>query len=108
MGMDLCSHMGCLYPSWVLLDFLFESFVRPTRYEIFIDEFYIPYDLGKKRRPMVFAIALLVLLVFPLEDINISTHLGSVDFDHFHDKHGSKVTPVPMILAKMYHALTEM
>ncbi|OIT28570.1 hypothetical protein A4A49_53927, partial [Nicotiana attenuata] len=63
-GMDLENHMGCLDQSWVPLDFLFERFARPTGYETFVDEFSISYDSWKKRRPMVFAIALLGLLAW--------------------------------------------
>ncbi|OIT21200.1 hypothetical protein A4A49_65651, partial [Nicotiana attenuata] len=74
IGMDLENHMGCVDQSWVPLDFLFERFARPTGYETFIDEFSISYDSWKKRRPMVFTIALLGLLVFPLEGRHISTH----------------------------------
>ncbi|OIT01976.1 hypothetical protein A4A49_56815, partial [Nicotiana attenuata] len=76
IGMDLENHMGCLDQSWVPLDFLFERFARPTGYESFIDEFSISYDSWKKRRPMVFAIALLGLLVFPLEGRHLITRLG--------------------------------
>nr|XP_009778514.1 PREDICTED: uncharacterized protein LOC104227856 [Nicotiana sylvestris]XP_009778515.1 PREDICTED: uncharacterized protein LOC104227856 [Nicotiana sylvestris] len=106
IGMDLETRMGCLDQSWVPLDFLFERFARPTGYETFIDEFSISYDSWKKRRPMVFAIALLGLMVFPLEGGHISMRLGSIDFEFFHDKHSGKVTVVPTILAEIYRALT--
>ncbi|XP_016482048.1 uncharacterized protein LOC107802975 [Nicotiana tabacum] len=106
IGMDLEDHMGCLDQSWLSLDFLFERFARHTGYETFVDEFTISYDSWKKRRPMVFAIVLLGLLVFPLEGRHISTHLGLIAFALFHDKHNSKVTLVPTILAEIYRALT--
>ncbi|OIT00121.1 hypothetical protein A4A49_54461 [Nicotiana attenuata] len=83
IGMDLENHMGCHGQSCVPLDFLFERFAHPTGYETFIDEFSISYDSWKKRRPMVFAIALLGLLVFPLEDRHISTRLGIREGERF-------------------------
>lgn len=54
-------------------DFLLQRFPHPTGCYNFVGEFSMIYDSWKKKRPMVFAISLLGLLVIPLEDRHIST-----------------------------------
>ena len=99
--------MTCLNQSWVSFDYLYAQFGLSDGFDCFWDEFYSTKENWEKRFLEVFTLALLGILVFPLEERRVNTRLQTVVMALFHEKLGETFTLVPMILVEMYKALTE-
>ena len=98
-------HLGCLKQSWIFLDYLFARFGSLEGFDCFWDEFCTTKKIWEQRRLEVFCLALLGILVVPLDERCINTRLQSVVIALFKKKY--EVTIVPMILIEIYKALTE-
>ncbi|XP_047262492.1 uncharacterized protein LOC124895939 [Capsicum annuum] len=97
--------LGCLKQSWIFFDYLFTRFGSLEGFDYFWNEFCTTKKIWEHRRLEFFCLALLSILVFPLDERCINTHLQSVVIALFKKK--DKVTIVPMILTEIYKALTE-
>nr|XP_016490777.1 PREDICTED: uncharacterized protein LOC107810502 [Nicotiana tabacum] len=105
LGLKDNKHLKCLEQSWISLDYLFARFGPHDSFDVFWDEFCTTKAKWQRRRLEAFSLALLGLLIFPLDDRHISTRLHSVVMALFHEKQCKTV--VPMILAELYRALSE-
>lgn len=70
--------LACLDRDWIFLDYLYERFSHRDVHEVFSREFSYFAESWRKKRPIIFAIALLGILVFPLEHGRIETCLSSM------------------------------
>ncbi|OIT33916.1 hypothetical protein A4A49_52216 [Nicotiana attenuata] len=76
-------------------------------FDVFWDEFCTTKAKWKRHHLEDFNLALLGLLVFPLDERHISARLQSVVMTLFHEKQRKTVTVVLMILVELYRALSE-
>ncbi|XP_016543749.2 uncharacterized protein LOC107843862 [Capsicum annuum] len=106
-GLKSNKHLTCLNQSWVFFDYLYSRFEPSDGFDCFWDEFYTTKENWEKRCLEVFALALLGILVFPLEERRVNTHFQTVVMALFHKNLGETFTLVPMILAEIYKGLTE-
>ena len=104
-GLKDYKNLGCLKQSWISFDYLFARFGSSKSFDYFWDEFCTTKEKWEQRRLEVFCLALLGILVFPLDERRINTHLQSVVMALVKKK--EQVTIVPMILIEIYKALTE-
>nr|XP_033509899.1 uncharacterized protein LOC108943762 [Nicotiana tomentosiformis] len=107
LGLKDNKHLGCLKQSWISFDYLFARFGPHDSFDIFWDEFCTTKTKWQRRRLEAFSLALLGLLVFPLDERHICTRLQSVVMALFHEKQRKAVTIVLMILIELYRALSE-
>ncbi|KAJ8544673.1 hypothetical protein K7X08_017256 [Anisodus acutangulus] len=105
LGLKNTKKLRCFENNWVSLEYLYERYGRRDSYKSFRKEFSCTPDHWQARRPIAFAVALLGILVFPLEHGKISTCLCSVARAFFEGVAGAQLTLVPMILAEMLRAL---
>ncbi|PHT39974.1 hypothetical protein CQW23_18828 [Capsicum baccatum] len=104
-GLKDNKHLGCLKQSWISLDYFFARFGSLEGFDCFWDEFCTTKKIWEQYRLEVFCLALLGILVFPLDERCINTRLESVVIALFKNK--NEVTIVPMILTEIYKSLTE-
>nr|XP_016462958.1 PREDICTED: uncharacterized protein LOC107786035 [Nicotiana tabacum] len=108
---DLClkdnKHLGCLKQSWISLDYLFARFGPHDSFDVFWDEFCTTKAKWQRCRLETFNLALLGILVFPLDERHICIRLQSVVMALFHEKQRKVVTIVPMILIELFRSLSE-
>nr|XP_009757691.1 PREDICTED: uncharacterized protein LOC104210483 [Nicotiana sylvestris]XP_016477763.1 PREDICTED: uncharacterized protein LOC107799190 [Nicotiana tabacum] len=107
LGLKDNKHLKCLEQSWISLDYFFARFGPQDSFDVFWDEFCTTKAKWQRRRLEDFSLALLGLLVFPLDERHISTCLQSVVMALFHEKQRKTITVVSMILAELYRVLSE-
>ncbi|KAK4350797.1 hypothetical protein RND71_030110 [Anisodus tanguticus] len=105
LGLKNTKKLRCFENNWVSLEYLYERYGRRDSYKSFRKEFSCTPDHWQARRPIAFAVALLGILVFPLEHGKISTCICSVARAIFEGIDGAQLTLVPMILAEILRAL---
>ncbi|XP_060190269.1 uncharacterized protein LOC132619354 [Lycium barbarum] len=105
LGLNNTKELRCFEGNWVSLDYLYERYGCQDGYNLFKKEFSCTPAHWQARRPVVFAVALLGILVFPREYGQISTCICSVARALFEGVDDAQLALVPMILAEIFRAL---
>lgn len=91
LGLKNNLKLACLDRDWISLNYLYEIFGRKDGHKVFSREFSCSTESWRKKRHIAFAIALLGILVFPLEHGRIDTFLSFVVRDLFRGVENAKV-----------------
>nr|XP_016469648.1 PREDICTED: uncharacterized protein LOC107791992 [Nicotiana tabacum]XP_016469649.1 PREDICTED: uncharacterized protein LOC107791992 [Nicotiana tabacum] len=105
IGLKKNAELECLKESYILFDYLYESYGHSKSYCTYHDEFVITFLGHIHRRVFVFMFYFLGLIVFPMKKERIHTRLAMVTKTLMEGIGGQTFSTVPMIISDIYRAL---